>query len=372
VSHLRVPAPCAMLADVAGTVHAGVVHRLGEELSAKFPINAGRSRERIAGFLEEGMALLTSNQIDLDGVPGLSMERIEACRLLAETDPRFRFIYRLPGSVGWGTAIGATIEASVHGDSREDVRAVTGLMNAFMTLVDGMLDEAPDVIAPHRPALLDLVRQGAAGSDVAGEALPDDHPCNYACFLVGRLWINGLGAVQPLPAYRPELGDAARRAMVDEYASSTSRFDTNRLPDLAPLYGRTRWPLWTQALASIAHADWPERYDYGAFRDLILRIGDFAAFLDDVRDYMTDCAIGQWNTVSAAYFRRHSFACSSVEEIKERLLIALAEDDFVSDMVTTGHEMRAGIEKAMAASRIEPGLMKDLISDLVFDYLLSA
>lgn len=361
-----------MLADVAGVVHAGLVRRLGDVLSAAYPIDASRSRERIAGFLEDGMALLTSNRINLEGEPSLSMERIEACRLLAETDPRFRFIYRLPGSVGWGTAIGAAIEASVHGDSREDVRAVTGLMNAFMTLVDGMLDEAPDVIAPHRDALLNLVRQGAEGGGVTGEALPDDHPCNYACFLVGRLWISGVNTLHPLAFYRQELADTAHRAMRDEYESSVSRFDAPGLPDPAPLYGRARWPLWTQALASISHTGWSKHYDYGAFRDLILRVGDFAAFLDDVRDYVTDCVAGQWNTVSTRYFHRHSFSCSSVEEIKERLLIALAEDDFVSDVVRTGREMRAGIETSMAASRIEPRQMNDLISDLTFDYLLSA
>jgi hypothetical protein len=366
-----VPAPSAVLADVARVVHAGLLRQLSEAMSAGYPIDAARSRERIAGFLEDGMALLASNRINLEGEPGLSMERIEACRLLAETDARFRFIYRLPGSVGWGSAIGATIEESIHGNSREEVRAVTGLMNAFMTLVDGMLDEAQDVIAPHRNALLNLAWQGAAGSDIEGIALPDDHPCNYACFLVGRLWISGLHAVYPLALYRPELADTACRAMKAEYASSASRFTAAGAPDPAPLYGRTRWPLWIQALASISHTGWPERYDYGAFRNLILSIGDYAAFLDDVRDYITDCVAGQWNTISAPYFHRQSIACSSDEEIKERLLVALTEDDFTSDILRTGHELRAGIEMSMAASRVGPLLMNDLISDLTFEYLLS-
>jgi hypothetical protein len=369
VSRKRVVAPSAMLADVAGVVHAGLLRRMGEALSAAYPIDAEWSRERIAGFLEDGMALLTSNRINLLGEPGLSMERIEACRLLAETDRRFRFIYRLPGSVGWGTAIGATIEASVHGESHDEVRSVTGLMNAFMTLVDGMLDEAPDIIAPHRDTLLDLVCEGAAGRDVGKRALPNDHPCNYACFLVGRLWIHGVNALDPLAHYRADLANAASRAMIDEYASCESRFDANGIPSRASLYGRTGWPLWTQALASVSHSVWPEDYDYRAFRELIFRIGDFAAFLDDLRDYISDCSAGQWNTVSVEYFSRHSFACASADEIRERLLVALAEEEFTSGVVRMGCELRNKIADSIVASGIQPCPLNDLLSDLTFDYM---
>ncbi len=358
-----------MLADVADVVHSGVLARVRDELSDAYPLDPDRSRERIAGFLEEGVSLLTSNRYDLQCEPGLSMERIERCRLLAETDRRFRFIYRLPSSVGWGTAIGETLEGCLYGESRDGVRAATGLMNAFMTLLDGMLDEAPEVIAPHREALMALVSEGSAGRDITGLALPDDHPCNYACFLVCRLWIHGVNALPPQAQYRADFADAARRAMLDEYATCDIRFAAKEMPTVASLYGRTCWPLWTQALVCACRNSWPADLDYAAYRNLIFSIGDLAAYLDDLRDYVGDCRSGQWNTISLAYFSRRAYSRFPDSEIAERLLTALAESEFASEVVQTGHSLRQRVEDSILASGIEPAPLRELVSDLTFDYL---
>jgi hypothetical protein len=366
--------PVGMLAEVAEVVQAGLIGEVRNALEKRFPLDLDGSPARIANYIEDGLLLLTSHHFNLQDEPEFSMDRIEACRTLADREPRFRFIYRLPSSAGWGAAIGETIETSLFGETHDPVRTVTALLNAFMTFLDGLLDEAPEIIAPHREALLQLVRCGASGNDVSRIRLPGDHPYTDMCFLIARLWIRRSQALydtgaSPAPGPRQDFKWAAVQSMLDEYSVCDARFHSGLPPSAEPLYGRTRWPLWTQALAAGCQHIWPKELDYAAFRRLIFCIGDYAAWLDDLRDYVGDCMAGQWNTASYALYSHRPFTLSPPEGIQAQLLINLSEKSFAGLMIQTAVNIRQSIDELLDLPGLAPEGMHALIADLTYEYL---
>jgi len=364
--------PLAMLRESAGVVHDELLALLRDSVSARFSPDPEGSPERIAGYLEDGLSLLTSRGFRLDSEVGLSMESFEVCRRLADQDARFRFIYRLPSSVGWGAAIGAAIGRALYGETHDGVRVVTATLNAFMTFLDGLLDEAPDVFNPHRESLLQLVRDTELHNGTRNGSVPRDHPYNTMCFLIARLWIDHFNRLSPPSqpgGLRNEFLCAALRSMAVEYSACDSRFG-GAPPSMDVLYGRTSWPLWTQALAVMCQHGRPADVDLGAFRKLIFRIGEYAAYLDDVRDYITDCAAAQWNTVSLAYYSRYPFPIDGAGVTQRQLLANLADDAFAEAVIQTGSELCDSIEECLVGLRgVDSDSLRPLLADLTYEYL---
>jgi hypothetical protein len=363
----------ATLRQSAELVHGELLARLRDTLAASFPVEPEGSPERIAGYLEDGLSLLTSHAFRIDNNVGLSMDRIEACRRLADQDARFRFIYRIPSSVGWGAAIGAAVERALYGETQDAVRTVTALLNSFMTFLDGLLDEAPDVLRPHRDRLLQLVRDGPNGSAGLNGIIPEDHPYTAMCFLIARLWIghfNRLRHPGQVSGLRDEFLRAACRSMAVEYAVCDSGIGNPSPPSMNVLYGRTCWPLWTQSLAVMCQHEWPRDTDLLAFRDLIFRIGEFAAYLDDVRDYVSDCIAGQWNTASLAFYSRHPFPLEGTEDAQTYLLANLADESFAETVIQTGRDIRNSIEEQFHRLRgVDTDCLRPLLADLTYEYV---
>lgn len=367
------PAPVAMLRQSAELVHGELLARLRETLAASFPAKPEGSPERIAGYLEDGLSLLTSHGFRIDGDVGLSMERIEACRRLADQDVRFRFIYRLPSSVGWGAAIGEAVEGALYGERHDAVRTVTALLNAFMTLLDGLLDEAPDVLQGHHEQLLQLVRDGPSGRAVLNGSIPEDNPYAAVCFLIARLWIrhfNQLRHPEQGSQLREEFLHAVSHSMTFEYAVCDFGIGNPSPPSLDALYGRTCWPLWTQCLAVMCQHEWPRHTDLSTFRDLIFCIGRLAAYLDDVRDYVSDCMAGKWNTASFAFYMRHPFSLEETEQTQTHLLANLADADFAEIVIQTVTGIRNSIEEQFHRLRgVDTSFLRPLVADLTYDYV---
>jgi hypothetical protein len=362
-----------MLRESAELVHAELLTRVRESLAASFPAESEGSPERIAGYLEDGLSLLTSHGFRIDSDVGLSMEHIEACRRLVDQDARFRFIYRLPSSVGWGAAIGEAVERALYGESQDAVRTVTALLNAFMTFLDGLLDETPEILRPHRNQLLQLVREGPNGGAAWNGCIPGDHPYNTMCFLIARLWIehfNRLRHPDQTSSLRDEFLHAACQSMTVEYDVCEYGMGNPSPPLMDAQYGRTCWPLWTQCLAVMCQHERPRYTDLPAFRDLVFRIGEYAAYLDDVRDYVSDCLAGQWNTVSVGFYSRYPFPLEGTESARTRLLANLADESFAETVIQTGRRIRNSIEEQFQRIRgVDIACLRPLLADLTYEYV---
>jgi hypothetical protein len=366
----RLRAPTSMLAEAAKIVQDDYLVEVRGALEARFSAGFAGAAERIADRIEYGLTLLAGQIVQLEGDRGFSMKRIESCRKLAERDSRLRFIYALPNSASWGAAIGATIDQTLFKEARDPPRMVTALLNVFMTILDGLLDEAPEVIRPRLGSLLDLVADGAAGKDVSGIPPPGDHPYNDLCFLVAKLWIGQFNQLcGARSSSRRTFVDAVMEAMRIEIAVCDLRFESGPPSPRDLLYGRTGWPLWTQVLVSACQDPWPHEVHFGRFRQLIFHIGDFAAYLDDVRDYVADCRAHRWNSVSSAYYDSFPFPFASADDIEAQLLLAMSDGVFGKLLIETGVQLHTRIDEAVAACGAVPDGLNALITDLAYVYL---
>jgi hypothetical protein len=99
-------------------------------------------------------------------------------------------------------------------------------------------------------------------------------------------------------------------------------------------------------------------------------VGKYAAYLDDIRDYLDDCNAGQWNTMSFAFYSRHSFPLVYTEQTKTRLIASLADDAFTDLMIQTGLALRRSIEeRLLRLPGIDPDSLRPLLADLTYEYL---
>jgi hypothetical protein len=130
-----------------------------------------------------------------------------------------------------------------------------------MTVLDGLLDEAYEVIAPDLNLLVDLVVCGRGGEDIPA----GNHLFHALCFAIARFWVRKLNEIAPLDGeWRDRFQYAVERSMTAEHEACRSRFE-NGLPDHADaLWDRTRWPRWCQALVCEAPHAWPSRFYHEA------------------------------------------------------------------------------------------------------------
>ena len=391
----RVRCPAYILAGCARPVQDMLIGELRQALARRLAGYLIGAPERATARLEEGLELL----LDLSQEPELARAKIEACRSLVDEDARLGFIYRLPISAGFGVAIGRTIELALFNDTRALTRAVTALLNVFMTLLDGLLDEAPEIIAPHFPGLVVLVRSGCQGVDVAGAPAPEDHPFGDLCFCVAKLWLRkladlddsrsaGSGGSQrtayraqrtstvptakarpPARSPRSAFAAAAHHALADEYASYLACFAGGVPRTATALHGRSRWPHWCQALACVVPHGWPPGAKAADLRRFIFAVADYASFLDDVCDYLSDCQASRWNTVSYALYRRKRVPVCEASAMQTALLLRLADDETADLVVESGLRLLGRIEHSAAALRLAPSCVLPLIADLTYGYL---
>jgi hypothetical protein len=322
----------------------------------------------VENYTEDGLGLLFS----LSSEPEFANDRLEDCRLLAQQDGRFAFIYSFPRSAGFGAAIGATVQTALYGEFDNSATIVTALLNVFMTLLDGVLDNAPEVLSPHLDGLLAMVCDGASGGEISETEAPSDHPYNTLCFLAAKLWIRklreagvGLGSSETGKA----IAGAIRSAMLAEYANSRARFAKGKEVSAEALYGRCRWPVWVQVLACVGRRGWPAGVASNACQEFIFRVADYTSHLDDFCDFVADCRSRQWNTISYQLWQRDRFPFSWPDQLQRQLLIRLADNQVVGHMIQQGIECREAVAGGMAALALPEGGFDPLLADLTYAYL---
>jgi len=355
--------PVSQLADLADVVLADIVGRLHTRLREVPLVGGGSAGERVGRFSENGLALLFT----LGGEPELGSDCLERCRHVAEGDARFSFIYSLPRSAGFGAALGDTIQAALFGEILPSCSQVAALLNVFMTVLDGLVDNVPALLGPHRDALVTAVCGDAPQADPAGPQPPDDHPFNTLCFLVAALWrrkwretggTNG-EAVTP----------AIRSALFAELADAGAGFAGGGDFSEEILYDRCRWPVWVQVLACLGPRGWPPGVAPAAFQRFVFRVADYTTYLDDLCDFVYDCRIRHWNSISHAWWRRYQLSYDRPDQLQRKLLARLAGEETAVDLIQLGLERRAAVSEAMASLPVPKEPLERLLEDLTHAYL---
>jgi hypothetical protein len=344
------PPPPGLLSNLGHTAQASIVADVRQALDRHYPDDHARARNRAAAHLETGLTLLIQ-WMEQDAFDGIDLEQ---CRALSATRPGLSFVYNLPNSVGFGAAIGGTLEEALFGNELADTRELTALLQAFMTMLDGLLDESPELMANSWTPLLETIEDPDGAVD-----RHDAHPFVSLCFSIARKWSRAV-RTSPRARFRSTFLSAAREAMSAEYVASATTLRTGSPPTFEGLYGRTRWPHWTQGIACLLYRDPPADFDIATYRNLIFQIADYVAFLDDVRDYVDDYDAGRWNTVMADLYHEKPFASGQ----EWRLLVHLGDERFARRAVETALSLRGAIGNAVARAGLPSERILTLVGDM--------
>ena len=275
---------------------------------------AGRSfREALARV----RALL--GRLDEEGV-WWQRGRMAACEALSATEPRFRFCRAFPRSALFGETLVASAYRAVVGDTPpEEACRAAQFVNLFVTALDGMCDEAPDLLSQIVPAASDLFARFPEPPVVQPTG---QHPVVWLAFEVGvsatRILHDRLRShPQPGPMGR-RLTNAVRTAYAAELESlklqSRSALRSlaedlgeDRPSDEARLVIEERTRLSAKAFnASLQmaalFADADEETATG-LEELADQLGAFFGWVDDVVDLGSDHLQGQPNMAAAALRR---------------------------------------------------------------------
>ena len=79
---------------------------------------------------------------------GVSQRDMDRCQALADADARFEFLHWLPHAATVGGAAGDATEKPIFGSCSGEPRGLASLIQLFTLILDGLIDEAPDILAP--------------------------------------------------------------------------------------------------------------------------------------------------------------------------------------------------------------------------------
>lgn len=251
--------------------------------------------DRVTGLLHEQ-----------DGVgrwwsPGL----LASCDALADTDHRFAFCRALPRSALFGeTVVVSGYRAGAGDDPPEAAKEAGRLVNMFVTTLDGICDEAPELLPEVVPATNDLFASFPAASLTQPSGR---HPVVWLTYevAVSAVSIIREQLSRPEAAHIGErLTEAVRAAYRAEIESLTLRIDletSNRDSLGEVLDERTRLSkatfnasLQIGALFARCDDDMAERLAAAA-----ARIGAFFGWVDDLVDLELDSIQRHPNMVAA-------------------------------------------------------------------------
>jgi hypothetical protein len=344
------PPPPGLITSLGRTAQASIIAEVRQALDRHYSSDHADASGRVGAHIENGLLLLFQ-WMEQGALRGIDLEQ---CRTLAAAEPRLSFVYNLPNSAGFGAAIGTALDRALFGNELAETRELTALLQVFMTVLDGLLDETPQLMAHCRIPLLAVI----ADPEIS---VPEEHthPFVTLCFEVARKWSRAAHD-SPQPHFRSVFFSTVCESMTAEYLAGETTLGTGSPPNEEALYGRTRWPHWTQALVCLLHRKPAQDFDVTLYRDLIFRIGDYVAFLDDIHDYVDDFEAGRWNTVTSALYRQQPFAAGE----EWRLLVRLGEDRVTKWAVRTTLEMRGAISDAIGRAGLPGKEILALVGDM--------
>lgn len=357
---------------LAEIICTGWLHEINESMDQRSPGWSAASADRLAAQTQEGFRFLIGLAKDLPA----STTLLEECRALADRDRRFNFISGLPDSCGFGLRIARTLEHVLGLRENTGVGEVAALLHLFMTLLDGLIDHAPEALQPSpvefcRALETRLKHLRPPADSISGLCHPLAHITREIC----GLWESKVRQLVQKPSHRPGLHDfheAVTTSLRVELATSMVTFDhapSDQGFDEGCLWGRTRYPHWAQALVPLLGSACPAHFSLAKYRRFIFAVGDYAAWLDDVRDILEDIQSGHWNTVTVYLYHSRPFDCSSPTMVKNKLLGRLGENDVGGRITERVFQHLAEIRKAAKACGLRVAELEPLLADLTFVYL---
>lgn len=355
--------------DISNT-HTDLVRRQLLAISNRTPRPFGGNPERMTRRAEDGVETLRN----VLSAAGVSQQDFDNCRTLADADARFDFLHWLPHAAAVGGAAGDAIEEAIFGSCTGEPRAIASLMQLFALVLDGLIDEAPDILAPERATLFDIMIRGWEPDYKAltRRQINNKHPVVSLLYKIALECIKLVRQTQgwsSQASVREELPAAVKAALQSEFSGTPSIYDVgNGRASIEccrkAIMAKSANALWVLALAPICARGWPDNLDPHLYRRYAHRFGAYIGWIDDIEDLLVDLSAGRWSLVSVdLYVYSGQPKGLAPAELISRLTDTLGFEDVRQRLINTGLEHYEELVRRLDETEINKQPVLQLIND---------
>lgn len=363
--------------DLVDTIYRDLLQRQFLAIKQREPALYEGYHSRLASYMERGLANLHA----VLASAGVEESDLNECFERARVDQRFRFLYKLPRSAALGGARGTALEMGLFSSTSNAVGEFVTLLNIFITILDGLLDEAPALLASEHETLYDLlVRQSWSRTRKLPifEQRDSAHPVVVLMYDVMveciRIVISS-DAWLADPTLREDFSDAVEAAFLAESSSTDYQFVAegpfNISACRSALIAKSGNAAWVTALAPICVRGWPSELNRSGYREFAKFFGEYVGWIDDICDLLVDLAAGRWSSVILdlyEYVGQPSHR--SPPALRFTLTTALAYDQISNRLVETGGQLYDQLIGALEALEIDRASIVPLIADITQSWLV--
>lgn len=216
--------------------------------------------------------------------------------VLADQDPRLSFLQAIPEGPILAMMRATALERALFDTETREVAELALLIGIFTVMLDGMLDEVPEMSRPIKPWLdrtmsLDLEHlEPPAGLHPVAAALVWSVSTATGRFSRLSGWQD--------PLSRREFTRATAAAYATELESVSCRItDRAVLPahQRSRIVSKSSTCIWAGALIPTLVHGWPSNLDPRRFESLAKAIGEFGGWIDDIVDLDVDLKADRWS-----------------------------------------------------------------------------
>lgn len=279
-------------------------------------------------------------------------ELVHQVAALREREPRLAFLAAIPDAPILSMQRALSLERAVTGTASDDVAELALLIGLFTVLLDGLLDEVPDLLRSTRPWLDQVM---SLKGDSTALATWDDaaaHPVTRVLRWAASEAICRLRAHPGWrdPTAREQFSLATAAAYQSELRSAACRI-SDRTTALAlqrqRIVEKSTTCIWAGALIPFVVHGWPPGLLPSRFADLAYDIGGYGGWLDDTIDVLEDLRADRWSSVLLDLYDRLATLGAAGEKADRRDLLAQA----LRSPLLTARLTPAGVERFRAVRK---------------------
>jgi hypothetical protein len=286
--------------------------------------HAALVEEQFTSLLRAGLGKVTSEPLEAQDTVGLSALLSETgvsgaewaeCYALVESDNRFAFLGGLAHSTAVAIEAANSLELSLFGNAEELGPCIVAPLQAFIRVLDGLVDDVPEIFSSQKENILTLVQFGLGETNIRNVRKEDE--CNHIVIdLLYKIALTWTGVVRSTPGFsdpsiRAIFLQAVDKAMRAEY------FNANCIIDGYPsniealrdsVRAKSADVAWVIALIPILVRGWPLDLDRNEYHSVANLFGTYVGWVDDICDVLEDLDQGRWSDV---LLELYSFSCKS-------------------------------------------------------------
>jgi hypothetical protein len=248
--------------------------------------------ERMSRATTEGLAIVNEMAIHRPELRTLMSQIVS----LAETDRRLGFLDGIPEGPLLAVMRARALERAIFDIETEEVARIALLIGIFTVLLDGVIDEAPEIFATIQPWLDQTMNLASPPPEPPANL----HPVAQAIVWSATSAISGLAKTTGWrdPTARAEFVRATKAAYQTELVSTTCLISDRSVPPgemRKRIADKSTACIWAGALIPMVVHGWPEGIDPAGFEELARTVGAFSGWIDDIVDLGIDLRADRWS-----------------------------------------------------------------------------